>query len=446
VQTIIAHREVDAPRISDAVSDVPASLESCYQRMVAKSPEDRFQSIAQFRSALGAAKSTSIESRSSIVNFATQPIANPAKKRFLRPWIWATAGAVSCMLLLIGFIALRPSDPDTFHRNLAKWAIVNAGYVTITTENGEQEIIDAAEIPDGRVRVVGLDLDGDMGDFSLDPIFDAKELHTLTLNNMKRIPVQKIAQIQTLESLSLYACDVDDDDMKVIASMPQLDALVVTDCPVTDDGVVFVSGLTGLTHLDLSGTDVTDVGLRLIGNLNQLQTLDLTATLVKGSGLAHVSSSVSALYLTGCEINDDAALHLKSLHNLELLDVTDTLLTGNGIRDLAGLYTLNYLDVGGIEVSAETLEEFVNLPLLTYLGLGGQDINSDQVDAILRLQQVKDLDLSNTNLNDDDFLRLLSLENLVTLDIIQTPVSQVAINRFDRKRPAVTLYVDFEDF
>jgi serine/threonine protein kinase len=447
VQTIVAHREVAAPSLSETLDDIPASLEKCYQRMVMKSPEERFQSIAELRTELTGGKPPSLHRELSTPDAKRHAsLPNTTELSSSRsPWIWAPIAAGLCLLLAIGFLAMRPSDPDTVHRNLAKWAIVNAGYATIATDNGDLEIVDASEIPDGSVRVVGLDLDGSMGDFSLDPIFRSDELRSLTLNSMSEIPIQKISQIKTLETLSLFGCDVSDEDIKLIADMSSLDTLMITDCPITDDGVVYLSGLTGLTYLDLTGTDVTDIGLRLIGNLKMLQGLDLTATLVKGSGLAHLDPHLSTLYLTGCDIDDDAAGHLKGLRNLDLLDVTETLLTEKGVRDLAGLKQLTYLDIGGISVPADAIEQFAKLPLLTYLGLSGQEFDGQQIDAITKLQQIEDLDLSNTNLDDEGFLKLLALKNLMTLEIDHTPVSQSAIDRFDRKRPSVTLYVDAED-
>ncbi|MCA9091807.1 MAG: serine/threonine protein kinase, partial [Planctomycetaceae bacterium] len=55
---MLAHRDGEIPSLRDARSDVPAWLDAIFQKMIAKKPEDRFQSASELLEALSKRRTT----------------------------------------------------------------------------------------------------------------------------------------------------------------------------------------------------------------------------------------------------------------------------------------------------------------------------------------------------------------------------------------------------
>ncbi|MGD9788537.1 MAG: serine/threonine protein kinase [Sulfuricellaceae bacterium] len=94
---------------------VPPAFDGVVKKALAKRPDDRFQSAAEFRAALMAAveaPAVSPDAEITSVNLAIPPVAAAAKPP-AKPWLWLGVGGASVAALL-AFILLRPAaEPET---------------------------------------------------------------------------------------------------------------------------------------------------------------------------------------------------------------------------------------------------------------------------------------------------------------------------------------------
>lgn len=155
----------------------------------------------------------------------------------------------------------------------------------------------------------------------------------------------QIAELRGIEILSLFECQVSDDDLR---SLKELRTLRVLDLPeaIADDGLAHVANLTQLEALDLSGTKITDEGLVHLQRLRKLRVLDLSGTEITDAGLTHLRGlrQLEALNLGETRVTDEGLAKLKPLTRLELLNLFGTAVGDEGLRHLEDLPNLKYLD------------------------------------------------------------------------------------------------------
>lgn len=442
VQTIVAHREEDAPPLPSTENGALQSLQSVYAKMVQKRPAERYQTIAELRNDL----------RVLTIGTHNPPPVAPSKFDSQEKQVadsfgerWGLLGGFGLALILLAailFYAFGGKDPSISHRDFSKWAIAMDGIVTIQTEHGEQMIAYADELPDGKFRVVGLDVGSVSEDQTIDPVFSVDGLESLVLTGFEDVQVSRIAAMESLRDLSLYACDVGDQEIRAIAKMTNLTDLSITDCPLSDEGLRWLATLNALEYLDVSGTDITGDGIAHLQSLNRLQELVLSNTYVTDDDLVKLPRSLQHLDLAWCDVSDASIARLSEFPKLRSLDLEDTEVTEQGIRNLCRFGHLRILNLSGIPLTSKTIADLTQIRGLKNLQLSHLDLTDDVILAIASLDGITDLNLSETNLNDESLMKLATMKDVELIDVSNTKVTQTGINRFNRKTPEIMLYTD----
>lgn len=271
LEKILAHREKPAPF-------VPSPVDAVFQKMVAKRPEDRFQSMGEVIDALQG---------------ATKP------KRTLKR-LWWVAGLLTVAIAGFSLYQLafppQPGRDTAQNRKAAEWAIKVGGKVTLS------------------------------------PLSNPAPVEVVALQDLPPQPF-------VVKGVNLDRTKVDDEGLAHLAGLNDLEALRLNSTGVTDKGMIHLKGLPKLALLELSFTKVGDEGMASVGTLADLHWLALDSNPVTDKGLFHLQGcqKMKSLRLNRLRITDDGLKSLEALSNLTLLELVATKVTDDGMTTLAKL-------------------------------------------------------------------------------------------------------------
>ncbi|MBX9790309.1 MAG: protein kinase [Pirellulales bacterium] len=129
--------------------------------------------------------------------------------------------------------------------------------------------------------------------------------------------------------------------------------LSFADTPLRDADLADMPELHGLKSLSLRKTAVGDAGMVQVGRLSDLTTLDLSGTRVTDAGLAALDSLVDLqdLNVRDTTITDEGVARLATLTRLEKLYLGDNRVTDKGLAALKPLLRLRQLELEGTDVT-----------------------------------------------------------------------------------------------
>ncbi len=395
MQKLLAHREDVIPSMLEYRHDVPARLVGIFQRMVAKNPDERYQSMTEVIAALDTAFIPSpqaakpapkkAESSSSMAlteffqHIGDQKVATkqrtaigpeetidrapsaedtgdsiadvepvgwtaPANKlqRKRRPlvgnarptkiWIAGGGALLAIVLFVVGIVALfGPSDSNN---------------VDLAGGNNGEGPTDDPEFAAAKWALqLGGDIWTDKGNFT----------------EIRQLPEQPF---------------------RVLAiHLP-------TNRMVTDQDLVHLEGLTQLSRLSLHGnSQISDAGLKYCERLTTLTQIDLHMVQITDMGLRHISrlTKLTKLVLNDTKVTDSGLEQIKGMANLKSLELKNTDVSDASFEILAGFRQLDTLDLSKTKVTAACIAKLkIPLPNCNIVS----SISNDEIEAAI--QQLKE--------------------------------------------------------
>ena len=208
-------------------------------------------------------------------------------------------------------------------------------------------------------------------DAALEPLKDAAGLRVLVATGTSIGPagLAHVAGLPDLVALDLEVCDnVSDSACDVLGRMTKLRALNLKKTAFEKDrisatGLRKLAGLQQLELLNLYADSINDEALKELKPFRNLRELDLSLTSVSDAGLQHLASlekltSLTLLYsegFAGPKITNVGLKSISEMAQLQTLNVVGAKIDDAGVDDLKLLRNLQELTLVGSRVSADGL-------------------------------------------------------------------------------------------
>jgi len=469
VQTVIAHREEPAPKLSEGLDGVTSEIESVFQRMIAKLPKDRPATMAQVRELLMEAERRKPSGESptdSTIPLDSQPPTQPIKQSSTPPqpgsasppdglrrsasksrtrWLWPVVAML--LLAIAAFFAMKAFGGNNT-RQLAE-KILTDDSVTLTLSNDEFEELEvgyASELPEGKFEITGATLFLDDGD-NLNSISDLKQIESVSVISAMEsgaitVDLRGLENHREITDLFLDQCELDEYAIAQIVRCKNLTTLTISHCRIKDsDGLRKLAELPALRDLILEGTSLSDSDPSWIEKCETIELLDISNTSASGAILATLSKlpRLEALHMTGLDMVE--AKLLGQIDQLTSLSLDATNFGDQHVPFLLKLENLSFLDVSHSKLSSQGVRAMCELPSLAYLTVRGLEIDS-VISNIAAVPTLTDLDARHTDLTDEGLRKLESAKGLLSLDVEGTNVTEAAFDRFLTVLPACSIVLE----
>lgn len=399
-----AHLIDAVPDLRVSRPETPETVVQACERLLAKSPGDRFQSADELIAVLEpfagnppAFDDTEVDAGLATVSVTPDvatPIASPRSSDIRK----GVVGAV--LFLLIGLAALpfvffrktpvplapggkKPTTPtdsvpaatslwsNAFRdRNAAEWVLTQGGKVEAHLEDAGEELLSSLPVPDRRFRVT-----------------------TVWLARTPKVTDSGLEALKGLPALGLlelnHNADLTDQLFEHLGQLPSLVEINLARTKVTDGCWDWLKEQQALTKIDLWGTQVTGGGLAALEG-SRVRWLRLGGTRVDDKAFASLESfpSLHILELTSTGVTPAFLPHLARVApNLQRLAIDGTMAESEaGIELLAQLSELTTLQVNGSALTPTAQASLRKIPRLTAVGFGYDipDIDAERFPETVR--------------------------------------------------------------
>jgi serine/threonine protein kinase len=450
MKKLLAHRQAAIPSLAGARSDVPAALDAVFRRMVAKRPEDRYQTMSEVIAALEAVQS----GEASVLQHGTpldaEAVSDPGLASFLR-----SVGGPAAESMAAATAQKQPRSAtlpeETFSRQL-----------------------DAHTAPP-QISPVGRGKGGGGTLPSGPSAGPAAWMEQLRASRMAQAVAAAATVLLLLVGYIAYSAAVGRDSPQP-ATGPQATShanrggtateLAATDAGVrklVDDGRwlgwIFGVELGNGTRRRLSSREplpntpfvvyevncrnasesFTNRDLARLSLLPGLEVLDIQGCqLVSDASAPEFAKlkSLRILHAGSTGIGDSVCEQLATLPELEQIGLAGTRITDNGLRHIGAIWKVHTLECGATSITDQGLAQLKRLQRLASVFIQSlPGVTDAGMGHLSQIPSLEALSLSSTKITDQGLERLKKLSRLRSLSIVDTGVSAEGVAGFQAVLP-----------
>ncbi|HEY9720288.1 MAG TPA: protein kinase [Trichormus sp.] len=241
--------------------------------------------------------------------------------------------------------------------------------------------------------------------------------------------------------------DIDDDSLVFIGQLTGLRALnLADDVEVTNRAIDFIQKLPNLSQLDISWTQIDGGGLSKFSRLNKLSYLSINRIAAANKVLPALEHSlVEDLHIQGCDLTDKDMVHIGRCDRLERLFMAEnTKVTAAGYAELAHLKHLRCLDIRDTFPTVAILSCLARLPLRN---LEVSAINDNLVKVLTGSESINNLTFSHCDsLTDKGIGILVKMKHLHSINLADTAATPGCIADLKRLPELESITINQEWF
>lgn len=459
IKTIMAHQQNAIPSLCQDRSDVPKELDAVFQKMVAKNPDNRYQSMTSVISALQAINveaenefkatpqidsdsQTMYEATSVIDNhrevMETKPSSQPSKRRgfFVASCLLGIIGLVWGAGILFkvdtpeGTIILEIDQPELAG---AVVSVDDQKKITIKTPEETDPIVVVADQKTHTLKVTKGGFETFTEQFTvkagkqktikvrLEPLGDVNKGEPknspATSNDPHRCAVEMILQ------RGGYVSILTSSSQERISELSQLP-----------------SRRFALYSVVLSRrSQLSEADWKVLGRVKSVVSFVHAFTPISGAGLKQLKSfsNLLILDLNKTQLTDAGVTQISELASIRTLTLGgDRYLTNSTFDSLVKMSGLRRLNIGIYPIRNEGLKMLSQIPQLNILSLhSSTGLQGSTLAAFQSPHSLRVLDLSNTDVDDDAVQHLKKISSLEMLNLGETKVSNEAAIRLQKTLP-----------
>jgi hypothetical protein len=376
-----------APTLKDASlgKDFPPALEHIVQKLLNKSPDDRYQSATEL--------SVDLEDfRDGVdVRPVTKSLA-PQKQPSGKKLAITIAAVIACVVLAAWLI-------HSITRSVPEIVQAPVGTLVSTREPGANDIPYPKE------------------------------------NDVKKSVASWVHDHPNATQLPFMSWGVTDAYLAPLASQSDYLSIDLHDNPIKGDGLKYLEQCRP-TVLRLDATDITDDALIHLRNMTRLNAINLRNTHIDGSGLRYLKNChLTRLDLSSTKVNDAGLKYVREVKTTVLM-LDGTKVSSAGMEEIAQMKTLRALDLSHTKIDNAGLAKLSSLPELLTLYLTGDKIDDGCIKSLEHFKSLVELDVSGTGITGDGLTYLASHHRFVQIYCFGCGGDMLkALQEFQKRQP-----------